>query len=464
MPKNSIEDVAIIGAGRVGLTYGSCLASKGMKVHLYEKDVAKRRRISRRELPFFEPNLGELLRKVLGDGSLQLVPSAEHAIGVSDLTFISVGTPSRRTGNIDLSQVRDSTREIGVVLGAKKSYHIVVVQSTVAPGTTLDMVKPMLERLSSREAIKDFGLAMQPEFLREGSAIDDVFHPSRIVVGALDAITRTTLVDLSKRLCGRWLPRVVQTNPTTAEMIKYASNAFLATKISFINEIANICERAVEVDIVDVATGIGLDPRIGPNYLGAGIGFGGSCLPKDLTAYISYGRSIGYQPLLLQAVRTINRRQPGRAVDMAKECLGKLARRRIAVLGLTFKPNTDDLRDSPSFKVIERLLREGCEVSVFDPRAMGEARKVLGSRVAYAHDAYRCVRDTECCFVCTPWEEFKSLDLKKLGSLMKMPLIVDGRRLYDPKRLPRELRYRGIGASARLAWAGSRPRSTTIAS
>ena len=441
------DDVSIIGAGRVGLTYGCCLASRGIGVHLYEKAPAKFNLLSKRKLPFYEPKLGELLSRVLDNESLHLARSAEEAVEATDVTFVAVGTPSTRSGQIDLAQIREATLRIGARVARKSRHHIVVVQSTVIPGTTVNVIKPMLEKLSSKQAGKGFGLVMQPEFLREGNAVGDVFHPNRIVIGAIDVNTEKALVALWKRFYRTRVPPIVRTTPTTAEMIKYASNAFLATKISFINEIANLCERTGQVDVTDVARGIGLDPRIGSDYLGAGIGFGGSCLPKDLAALISHSLSIGFEPSLLKTVQDINRKQPNRAVTIAKGSLRKLVGRKVAVLGLAFKPNTDDLRDSPAVEVVRLLLQEGCKVSVFDPQAQNEGQKILGARVIYAEDAYKCVEGADCCFVCTSWEQFTSLNLRKLAHLMKTPLIFDGRRVYNSKQLPEEIQYLAIGAS-----------------
>jgi UDPglucose 6-dehydrogenase len=445
MERPTIERVSVTGAGYSGLAYASCLASKGIRVSMYEKDLKKRNLLSDGKVPFYEPSLANLFAKVLADGWLRLTSSTKEAVDESDATFVSVGTPSLPSGRINLSHVKDSIAEIGEALTGKTAYHIVVIRSTVVPGTTTNVVQPILERTSRKQAGKEFGLAMQPEFLREGSSVQDVFHPNRIVIGATDPATANDLYALSKRLHDGELPPVIKTTPTTAEMIKYASNSFLAAKVSFINEIANLCQRQTDVDVIDVAEGIGLDPRIGREFLNAGIGFGGSCLPKDLTALLHHARSLNYRPKLLDAVAEVNRWQARQIIEIARRHLGRLKGRRVAVLGLTFKPDTDDIRNSPSLTVVRLLLQQGCKVAVLDPQGLEGARKILGRRVAYCHDEFDCVKDADCCFVCTSWDQFKSLDLRKVGNMMRTPLIVDGRRIFDPGTLPRNIAYEAIG-------------------
>jgi UDPglucose 6-dehydrogenase len=320
-----------------------------------------------------------------------------------------------------------------------------VIGSTVVPGTTVKFVKPILERTSGKLAGKDFGLAAQPEFLREGSAVYDAQHPSRIIIGEYDPKSGGALAGMSRHLYGKHGPLVLRTNPSTAEMIKCASNGFLAAKITFINEIANMCQYSDDIDIVNVARGIGLDPRIGPHYLGAGLGFGGGCLPKDLKSLIAHARRLGYKPRLLEAVGAVNRMQPDQVFRIAQRNLGKLRGRKIAVLGITYKPGTDDLRNSPALVLIGRLVREGCRVSVYDPVGTHAARGILSGRVTVAPDEYDCVEGADCCFICTAWESFKALNLGRMAKQMRTPLIVDARRIYDVRKVPNSVFFAAVG-------------------
>jgi UDPglucose 6-dehydrogenase len=443
--KEQIKSASVCGAGHAGLTYACHLASKGIRVLLSEKDHGKRRTIRLGKTPFYEPNLSRLLATTIHNGSLRLGASLREAVLKTDATFVFVGTPSRRNGGIDLTQIRDSCTQIGRALADAKGYHIVVICSTVVPGTTVKFVKPILERASGKLAGRDFGLATQPEFLREGNAVYDARHPSRIVIGQYDTRSGRALVALSRHLHDETPPPIVRTNPSTAEMIKCASNAFLATKISFINEMANMCQKSDDIDVVDVARGVGLDPRIGPHYLGAGLGFGGACLPKDLGSLIVHSRRLGYRPSLLEAVAAVNSMQPDQALRIAQKHLGKLRGRKIAVLGITYKQDTDDLRGSPALVLIERLLQAGCRVSVYDPIGIRAARGILGRRVTLASDEYDCVGRADCCFICTAWQSFKTLNLGKMAERMRTPLIVDARRIYDVNETPDSVVLRAVG-------------------
>jgi len=301
----------------------------------------------------------------------------EEAVLNTEITFIAVATPNKPNGSIDLGHIESSSSEIGQALQKKETYHLVVVKSTVVPGTTENVVKPAIEKLSGRRCGIDFGLCMNPEFLREGSALHDTLHPDRIIIGEHDQKSGDSLEALYRDFHGEEMPPLIITNLPTAELIKYANNAFLATKISFINQIANICEKIPGADVTVVAKGIGLDKRIGPLFLNAGWGYGGSCLPKDVKALIAFSEGLGYNPALFNAVEDVNNIQPYRAVELAKKHLGDLKGRRIAILGLAFKPNTDDMREAVSIKIINQLLEEGANIVAYDPAAINNAKGIF---------------------------------------------------------------------------------------
>jgi len=320
-----------------------------------------------------------------------------------------------------------------------------VVKSTVIPGTTENIVKPILEESSGKRCGTDFGLCMNPEFLREGSALHDTFNPDRIVIGEYDKKSGDILEALYREFYAEKMPPIIRTTPVNAELIKYANNAFLATKISFINTIANICDRIPGADVTVVAKGIGLDKRIGPLFLNAGLGYGGSCLPKDLRALIQYSKNLGYEPKLLEAVESVNNSQPQRAIELCKKLLGELRGKRVAILGLAFKPNTDDIREAPSITIIRQLLKEGARVVAYDPVAIPNAKAIFKDDIEYASSAIECLKNADCCILVTEWEEFKKLKPEDFIQNMRTPILLDGRRLFDPEEFSRKIRFMAIG-------------------
>jgi UDPglucose 6-dehydrogenase len=436
--------ISVVGLGYVGLCTAIFLAAKGHKVKVSSQSSEKVKQINNGVPPFYEPQLEDLLKKVVHEGSLAAVLGREKAIVDSEVTFICVGTPSLPDGNIDLRFVRESAAEIGKALKKKDDYHLVVVKSTVIPGATENLVRPIIEKNSGKAAGDDFGLVMSPEFLREGSAVYDTFHPDRIVIGEFDEHSGDVFEKLCKQTYGDEVP-ILRVNCSTAEMTKYASNAFLATKVSFINEIANICELVPRVDVVKVAQGMGLDPRIGSKFLNAGVGWGGSCFPKDVKALIAFSRSERFRPLLLESVVQVNLDQAKHVVTMMKKQLGSLSGKKIAVLGLSFKPNTEDMREAPSIRIINTLCREDAIVHVYDPMAMKQAREILGNKVNLSPTVRDCLRGADCCLIVTEWDQFKKLEPHHLVKLMKTPFILDGRRIYDPDKFLRKVQYKAIG-------------------
>lgn len=439
-----VGSVSVVGLGYVGLTVAACLASRGFRVIGVDVDPERVEAVNRGRSPVHEPGLDRLLRSSLRRGTLRATTDYGELAG-TDVTFITVGTPSLQDGGIDLRYVIEASNSIGRAIGSKDGRHLVVVKSTVLPGTTEGVVAPALAGSSGKALGGDLLVAVNPEFLREGSAVRDMLRPDRIVVGDVGDGSASIVVELYREFYRSRMPRVLKTSAVNAEMIKYASNAFLAAKVSLINEIARICEGLPGADVAVVAEGVGLDARIGPQFLRAGIGFGGSCFPKDLRALIARARELGIEPFMLRAVLEVNERQPLRAVEMAEEVIGDLRGKRAAVLGLAFKPNTDDVRESPAIRLVEELLRRGAEVRAYDPAAGRNAARVLQGRAEIVGSVDECLRGADVCFVATEWDEFRSLTPERFRSLMRNAVVIDGRRVFDPAVFSRELTYRAIG-------------------
>ncbi|MBI1973283.1 UDP-glucose/GDP-mannose dehydrogenase family protein, partial [Candidatus Micrarchaeota archaeon] len=377
--------------------------------------------------PIYEPGLEEVLADAIGRGKFEATTEFERAMD-SDVVFIAVGTPSREDGSADLSYVDGCVSQVIECLKKDgEKFRVVVMKSTVPPGTTRGVVE-RIERETGLGLGKDFGVAMNPEFLREGTAVSDFMKPDRVVVGAQDERSRATMRSLYERFGAP----IVETDFTTAEMVKYASNSFLATKISFINEIGNACKE-LGISVYDVVEGMRHDKRIGGEFLRAGAGYGGSCFPKDVQGLIAKMRQLGLKPRLLESVEEVNANQPLRLVELAKKHL-PLKGKSAAVLGLAFKPDTDDVREARSLVLIEALLREGARVRAYDPQAEANAKKLLGDRVAYAPSARECLRDADVCFIVTEWTEFRDAALFSNFE----GLVVDGRNVIKTKR------YEGI--------------------
>jgi len=429
-----VSKVAVIGAGYVGLTTAACLADLGndvMVVDIAEQKIAD---LKRNRVPFYEPGLSELVERNTRAGRLTFTTSYRDAVPGAEYAIIAVSTPEGEGGEADLSYVEAAA---GAIADAMDGPIVVVNKSTVPP-LTGDMVSKVLQKRNTRHAA---AVVSNPEFLREGSAIQDFMHPDRIVVGSHD---RAAAEKVARLYAPLGAPVLVTPNIYTAEMVKYASNAFLATRISFINEIARISER-VGADAKLVAEGMGLDKRIGPFYLDAGIGYGGSCFPKDVAALAAVAEGFAYHPELLHAVMDINRDQRMLVIDKLRDCLEELPGRTIGLLGLSFKPNTDDMREAPSLDIAKVLLAAGAEVRGYDPAAVERSRMLLPG-VEYLKDAYQVAAGADALVLVTEWNEFRQLDMARIKQLMRRPIIIDGRNIYDPA-LMRELgfTYRGIG-------------------
>jgi UDPglucose 6-dehydrogenase len=427
-----LPKIGIVGLGYVGLCTGVCFAEKGLDVVGIDVSQERVQLLSRGDVPIFEKRLKEYLGKAIFQKTISF--STEYkALAKADYVFVTVGTPSLANGRIDLTQVRAAARSIGSLLSGVSGYPLVVVKSTVLPGTSRNVVRPLLEKLSGKRSGADFGLCSNPEFLREGSAIEDTLDPDKVVIGADDARSRQKLSELYTQFYGLARPAVVHTDLSTAELVKYANNAFLAMKISYINSIARICERLEDSDVKKVATAIGLDTRIGGKFLEAGPGYGGSCFPKDLSALISLSKKLRVKSSLFEAVERVNDTQPDQVIRLAKKLLPNLRGKLVSVLGLSFKGNTDDIREAPSLKVIRKLLSLHAKISVYDPKAMENVKRVLNQKVTYSQSAEDCIRGSDLCIVLTGWDDFSRLTPEDFVRLMARPRLLDGRRIYNPE-------------------------------
>jgi len=436
--------VGFVGLGYVGLTTAVCMAYKGLRVSGFDSDARKIGAIAAGNIPFTEPGLEKMLKRVLRNRLFECGSEAS-VLRKAEVIFITVGTPSNEDGSINLSQVSDAASVVGRILKASEKVPTVVVKSTVVPGTTRGIVKNILEETSGRRVGEDLNLCVNPEFLREGSAVSDMMRPDRIVVGDDWGGGARVLQRLYKSMYRRQRIPIVVTNTVNAEMVKYASNVFLAARISLANELANICQRIPGADFKVVARGIGLDKRIGPHFLNAGLGFGGSCFPKDLRALKEFGKKVGVTPYILEAVEKVNLEQPYKALELAEQLIGNLRGKRVAVLGLAFKPNTDDVREAVSLKIVKSLIENECAVKVYDPAASENFHKIFGNSVYYAEDVRDCVRDADIALIVTEWDEFKKLSPDDFSKLMRTPAVVDGRRIYDPEKFKGSVMFAAVG-------------------
>lgn len=412
--------ISVIGGGYVGLISAACLAQLGHWVELIEIDPDRARSISQGRPQIYEKGLEALLSKHLGE-RLHVSSIYDH-IAESDLSFICVGTPEGEGGRPDLSMVQSACRSLGRSLRDKSSYHLVVMKSTVLPGTTEGLVIPAILKHSRREG-DEIGFCMNPEFLREGRAVEDFMHPDRIVIGCNDP----TSGELAESVYRGIEAPVIRTEIKSAEMIKYASNAFLATKISFANELGNLC-KALRIDAYEVMKGVGMDHRINPHFLNAGAGFGGSCFPKDLSALIALAQSLDEKPLILRSVQEVNERQPLRLLELLEGKIGRLKGKRIAVLGLAFKNDTDDIRESRSIPVIMKLKEEGADIVAYDPKAADSMKRLIQD-IEYCPTAADALRGADACIVMTEWQEFSELDEE--FDRMRSRVIIEGRRILS---------------------------------
>jgi UDPglucose 6-dehydrogenase len=432
--------ISVIGTGYVGLVTGACLADFGNEVICIDKIDEKIERLKRLDIPFYEPGLKEVVERNVAEGRLIFSNDLPAAVERTPVVFIAVGTPTGAAGEADLSAVYDVAKEVATYM---QGYRLIVQKSTVPVGTG-----KRVREIVSRNLRGDhpFDVASNPEFLREGSAVQDFTHPNRVVIGTWTTRAANLLSDIYSPLYLLETP-MVKTTVETAELIKYAANGFLATKISFINEMANLCE-ALGADVQVVAKGMGLDRRIGDKFLHAGPGYGGSCFPKDTRALLHFAAEAGVELPIVRATIETNERQIDRMIDKCEHGMGGLAGKTVAMLGLSFKPNTDDVREAPALKIARRLQAAGCAVHAFDPVAMASAQKALPGLKVGAN-AYEVCEGADAVLVVTEWNEFRRLDLERIKSLLKSPVFIDMKNIYQPERMMAlGFRYIGVGRPA----------------
>jgi UDPglucose 6-dehydrogenase len=429
--------IGIIGAGYVGIVTGACFAEFGLFVTCVDKDEKKVNSLKKGIIPFYEPGLDDLVRRNIKQGRLRFTTKTSKAVESSLVIFIAVGTPRRGDGSADMQYVEEVAREIALHMDG---YKVIVTKSTVPVGTGGKLRAIIAGNLREQT---DFDIVANPEFLREGSAIEDFMRPNRVIIGAKSPQAVAIMRDLYKPLYLIEAPFVI-TNIETAELIKYASNSFLATKISFINEMANLCEK-VGADVHMVAKGMGLDQRIGPKFLHPGPGYGGSCLPKDTNALLKIAEGHNVKLGIVDAVIRANENQKKHMVKKIRDVTGILKGKTIAVLGLSFKPNTDDIRDAPSLFIIRSLLEEKTKIRAYDPVSMKEAKKIL-PQVKYCEDSYDAAKGADALVIVTEWNQFRNLDLDRIKKLLKEPYFFDLRNIYDPQKLREKgFRYFSVG-------------------
>lgn len=430
-------NICVVGVGYVGLVTGACFAEFGLHVTCVDKDAERIAALKAGKIPFYEPGVEELVQKNSREGRLHFTTDLRAGVRGSLVIFLAVGTPPRGDGSADLSAIEEVARAIAA---AMDDYKVIVTKSTVPVGTGARLREIVRQH---QQGPVDFDVVANPEFLREGAAIEDFMRPNRVVIGASSPQAIAILKDLYRPLYLIETP-VVVTDLQTAELIKYASNAFLATKITFINEIANLCEK-VGADVHVVAKAMGLDGRIGAKFLHPGPGFGGSCLPKDLRALTEVAKKVGESLDLIQTVSHLNERRSARMLEKVAGMVGEVRGKTLAVLGLSFKPNTDDIREAPALDLIRGLLERGARIRAFDPAAMANAARVL-PEVEYCKDAYDAATGADAVVLVTEWNQFRNLDLARLKAALRQPLFVDLRNVYESRRMQEQgFRYTGVG-------------------
>lgn len=418
--------------GFVGLSLAAVLSSKGIMVYGIEKEKSKLEQLKSAKSPFYEPDLDAMLSKSIKKGNLKFSNTIQEPFHEADLLFVTVGTPTKN-GKIDLSSIKSVSKTIGTLLRDSKNSPEIIVKSTIAPGTTENVIIPILEKNSGKKLGKNLHFATNPEFLREGSAIYDQLNPHVIIIGSLDDKSRGIITKLYEKIYDQNIRRVY-VNFSTSEMIKYANNAFLATKISFINTIANLCQQIPNTNVDEVARCIGMDPRIGSEFLKAGPGYGGSCLPKDLDSFISVYEKHGLDPVLFASVKQVNSKQIEEIIKIIKQKMKSLHGKKIAILGLSFKENSDDIRESRSILLIQRLLKEKCKISTHDPLAVPNAKKIFGNKISYFDNEFDCIKGSDCAIIMTPWPQYGTMTYEEIKHMRK-PLILDTRRTLNMSKI-----------------------------
>lgn len=433
--------ISVLGMGYVGLASGMAYAKHGFKTICTTTTPNKAENLNKGIPPFFEPDLEDLVNEMVKKGMLSGTTNNTKAIIESDVTFICVGTPSLPDGSADLSAVESTAKDIGSVIKDKNDYHVVITKSTIVPGTTEELVLPIIEKYSEKKVGKDFGLCMNPEFLRQGQAVHDSLNPDRIVIGEYDKKSG----DVLKHIYSRYDCPKMRCEIKAAELIKYAANSLLATKITLANEFSRISEK-FNIDVYEVMKGVGLDFRINPMFLGAGCGFGGSCFPKDVKAIVALSKKIDVETPLLDAVLYTNEIQPMHFVDIIKNTIGSLDGKIVAFLGLSFKPDTDDTRETRALPIIEKLYHEGAHVKAYDPKAYYKFKPLTDLKIEYMNNWEDALENADFAVIQSDWQEIKDIKPEDFKRLLKNPIVIDGRRSYNPQELIKNgITYRAIG-------------------
>lgn len=426
-----LMNVGVVGLGFVGLSMSCVFAKKGLNIHGVDIDEQKVLMINHKKSPFFEPNINELLNEVL-DTSLIVNSHLEQCIKKSEIIFVCVGTPSNSDGSSNLNYLKNTCKNISKLLNQihDEKFRIIVIKSTVPPQTIETEIIPLMKQNTSKQIGVDFDICFNPEFLKEGSAIDDMLNPHLIVVGTNNIKTENKINNFYTKL---YLDSVniINTTIVNAELIKYTNNSFLATKISFINNIANICNKIPGADVEIIAEAIGMDPRIGKMFLKAGPGYGGSCFPKDVAGFLNFVKLKGYSMPILESTHKINENQPLVIIDMIKNKLLNIEGKTISILGLSFKKNTDDIREAVSIKIVKTLLEQNAKIKVNDPMAMSNFRQIFNDQIDYCDSIEDCLKESECCVILTEWDSFSKIEPEIFLKFMKNPILIDARRIFD---------------------------------
>ena len=442
--------VSILGTGFIGLCSAACFAQKDIKVIASTHNQKKADMINAGVAPFYEADLQEMMDDIKQNKPELLTCSLDpiKAVLETNISMITQGTPMREDNSIDLSYIESTAREIGEALKKSDKYHLIVVRSTVVPGTTRNLVGKIITEVSGKVPGKDFGLCMQPEFLAEGRSIEDTLRPDRIVIGSIDDKSGAMLQEFYEYFYGEHLKNcpILRLNLESAELVKYGNNCLLSTKISYANEFANLAELVPNVDVVQVMEGVGLDYRINHRFLRAGVGFGGACFHKDVNAITKWARSKGYTAKILEAVLERNDLRAIRIVDIAEGLVGKLEGKKVTLLGLSFKPGTDDMREAPSIRIINELKRRNVnDIVGYDPKAKDSAKEAIGDKTQYAESIEEALKGSECALLVTEWDEFKKLTPDDFKNNMKVPNLVDGRRIFDYDDFNKSINFRAMG-------------------
>ena len=432
--------ISVIGLGFVGLSLAVTNATKGFKTIGVDINDLKINDLKKGKPGFFEPQLNKKLKDAINSNNISFTSNFHDAINNSDITFLTVGTPPNKTGNNDLKFIKNASNQIFNELKTKKKYHLLVVKSTLSPSTTKNTILPIFKKIIQS---KKMDVVVNPEFLREGFAIKDLLEPHLIVIGSYNKKSGNLLEKYYKKFYKK-IPEVIQTDISSAELIKYANNAFLATKISFINSIGNICQTIPGTDVNTIAYAIGKDPRIGSLFLKAGPGFGGSCLPKDLSGLINYSKNLSKSSKLFEAVKDVNDLQPKKIIKIMEQMNISDKRKTISILGLAFKKDTDDIREAISIKIVKNLLKIGMKIKVHDPMAINNFKKIFGEKIEYSKSISSCLTNSNCCIILTEWDEYKKLKQKDFIKIMKTKNVIDARRILDPTKF-KKINFAALG-------------------